>query len=105
MNKYAETYIKEIESLNKEIQRLNKEKKKHFDRKKKLETDLYHLMNRHNIPEYNGYKKEKLKPKIKTTMKRKKKKEKYNDAIQLFIETGIPDPESFYEELQKTQKQ
>lgn len=104
MERYADGYIKEIESIKKELKLLTERRKILTARKQKLEKGLYDLMKRNQMELYQGYKKEKLQPKPVNTGPRKKKKEKYNDAIRLFMEIGIPDPESFYEQYQKTQK-
>lgn len=104
MERYADGYIKEIESIKKELKLLSERRKALTQRKQKLEKGLYDVMRRNQMEIYQGYKKAKLQPKPTSTAPRKKKKEKYNDAIRLFTEIGVPDPEGFYEQFQKTQK-
>ena len=58
-------------------------------------------MKSHNIEEVDGVKITKLKPK---TVLRKKPSEKKRDAVELFKEVGIPDPNQFWDELMSTQK-
>lgn len=95
-------YIKEIESIKKERKRLNNQSRKLLAQQRNAENHLYTYMNSHHLEEFGGIKKKTIAPKEK--LPRKKKKEKKKDAIDLFRQTGIPDPEKFWEDLQKTQK-
>ena len=104
MDYYGQGYVRTLNSINKELKRLNDEKKRLTLEKKKIERFLYEAMKRTNVKEYQGYKTAKLSPKEKIKPLRKKKKEKYHDAIRLFTEVGIPDPEGFWNEFQRTQK-
>ena len=101
---YGKGYVKELKTLNEEIKRLNIEKKNMQIEKKNTEMRLHDWMSRSHIDEYEGYKKEKLRPKEKQKFIRKKKKEKVEDAMRLFRNIGIPDPETFWLEFQGTQK-
>ena len=100
MDKYA----KSLDLINKELKRLNSEKKKLYIEKKKIEKTLYENMKYNNIEKFQGYKRDKLQPITKDKIIRKKKTEKEKDAIKLFYQIGIPDPENFYKEFQMTQK-
>jgi hypothetical protein len=95
-------YVKEIESIKKERKRLTFESRKLLQQQRKAERHLYTYMESTGISEYGGIKKSNIKPKEK--VQRKKKKEKKRDAIALFRQTGIPDPEKFWDQLQSTQK-
>lgn len=101
---YGKGYVKELKALKDEMKRLTNEKKNLQIEKTATERRLYEWMCRLQLDEYEGYKKEKLKPKEKPIILRKKKKEKVEDAMKLFRDAGIPDPESFWLEFQSTQK-
>jgi hypothetical protein len=72
-------------------------------RKKKADVQmkLYAWMVKHNLDEYGGYKTSKLAPKKKS---RKNAKDKKQDALRLFSDIGVDDPETLWMEFQKTQK-
>jgi hypothetical protein len=97
-----DAYIREIESINDALKRLNTHAKTLREKKKVTTNHLYSWMKNHDIDEYNGIKIEKIKPKEKKF--RKKEKDKKEDAIRLFTEIGIPDPEGFWSEFRETQK-
>lgn len=98
----ADGYIREIESISDALKRLNTKSRDLRKQKNLAKERLYVYMERSGITEYRGYKAEKLKPKDKPI--RKKPSEKKADALRLFAETGITDPELFWQEFQKTQK-
>ena len=102
MRCHAKGYVDEIKKLEKEIKRTNEYLKKLRERKKVCESNLYKIMEKNNEEELFGVKINKVKPKEKKI--RKKASDKKKDAINLFYEIGIPDPKSFWEEFQKTQK-
>lgn len=95
-------YVYEINGLSAEIKRLVVRTKELRNFKKKAEQNLFELMDKSGMDEYGGIKKEKIKPKIVT--KRKGIKQKKNDAIQLFYQIGVPNPEELWVEFIKTQK-
>jgi|WetSurMetagenome_2_1015567.scaffolds.fasta_scaffold449112_1 hypothetical protein len=97
-----DAYVRNIDSINESIKRHNGQLK--ILRTKKLESQerLAIYMEKHGIEEYKGYKLAKIKPKQK--LPQKKKKEKKSDAIKLFSEIGVDDPEALWEEFQRTQK-
>lgn len=96
------SYVRQIESLNKEIKRLNSVVKKLRSQRSTIELHLYNTMEKNHIEEVGKYKLEKLKPKEK--VKRKSKKQQKKEAISLFYEIGVPDPETIYEELERRKK-
>ncbi len=98
---YGVGYIKELNSLKAEIKRLNDEMKKLRIEKKSTERRLYEWMKIYGHTTYENYRLELVKPK--TNIPRKKKNDKIRDALVLFRNIGIPDPEEFYEEFKKTQ--
>jgi len=95
--------VREIRSVEKELKRLGKQVKDLREQKKKAESRLLEYMKRNSIASYSGLHKELLEKKflIKTY---KKANEKREEAFRLFMETGIPDPENFWEKLRSTQK-
>jgi hypothetical protein len=97
-----DAYIRNLKDMGDSIKRHNAQLKILKDKKKATESRLYSYMIRNNLEEYGGYKAAKLAPKIKNPIK--KKAEKKSDAMRLFSDTGITDPESFWEAFQSTQK-
>jgi hypothetical protein len=96
------SYVREIKSINDELKRLRERTKKLNAQKKLTEKYLYDAMGRFHYEEYEGIKRDKIKPKDR--IKRLKAAEKKEAALRLFHEQGIPDPYSFWESLQETQK-
>ena len=96
------SYVKELASLDTEIKRLNKVRKSLNEQRKLCKQRLYEYMKSRNMEEFEGVKIEKITPK--TTAKRKPEKQKRKDAINLFNEIGIPDPEDFFNKFIQTQK-
>jgi len=99
----AEAYRSEIESLKSEISRLREHMRRLTAQKKKAEHNLYNHMERTGLDKVGRITKKSIAPKN-PPKPRKKKADKQRDAIQLFYETGIPDPEAFWDELQATQQ-
>jgi len=98
----ADAYVSKIKTLDETIKRYNKLLKKLREQKKESQGHLYAYMVRRSLDEYKGIKLAKIAPKEAPI--RKKQKDKKNDAIQLFNEIGIPDPEGFWHDFQETQK-
>ena len=96
-----DAYAEVIESIKKERKRLNARSKTLLAQQREAEKHLYNYMETYHVAEHRGIKKKTITPRSK--IQRKKKKEKKKDAIQLFLETGIPDPETFWAKLQATQ--
>lgn len=97
-----EGYVRNLKSINESIKRHSDQLKTLREKKKAAEDRLYRYMSKNNLDEYQGYKISKLTPKKK--IKRKPEKEKKQDAIDLFCQNGIQDPETFWEQLKSTQK-
>jgi hypothetical protein len=93
--------IKSLESVAADIKKQNKYLKELREQRKRYELEIAEWMERHDYQEYEGLKLSKLKPK---KIVRKKQKEKKDDAIKLFEDIGIIDPERLWHALQKTQK-
>lgn len=98
----AESYVRNLKSIGDSIKRYSSQLKELKEKKKLAEQRLYNYMNRNNLEEYGGYKKAKLAPKERKPVK--KPAEKKSDAMKLFSDTGISDPELFWEAFQSTQK-
>jgi len=101
---YGNSYIQTLESLKAESIILKQNSAKIRSQQKLIEKSLYDWMNANKLDNYKGYNREKIKPKEKIKIIRKKKKEKREDAIRLFIQEGFPDPEDLFEKFQMTQK-
>ena len=97
----AESYAREINSLNTEIKRLNGKLKSLREQKKKAESNLYYRMQRDGSQKIEGITIKSVTPKERK--KRKPISQKKADAIDLFKEIGVTDPEDFWEEFQATQ--
>jgi len=95
-------YVSEIRSIEKEERRLRERARKLREQKKKAKFHLYKYMESRGLEKYDGISKQSIQPKPKTI--RKKPKEKKKDALELFRLTGIPDPEGFWRDFQRTQK-
>jgi hypothetical protein len=98
----ADGYVSEINSITAEIKRLNVHIKKLREQKKEAEFHLYEYMVRNEIDRYKNITIKSVTPKPK--IKRKTLKEKKRDAVRLFHEIGVPDPENFWDQFQSTQK-
>ena len=97
----AESYAREINSLNTEIKRLNGKLKSLREQKKKAESNLYYRMQRDGSQKIEGITIKSVTPKERK--KRKPISQKKADAINLFKEIGVTDPEDFWDEFQATQ--
>jgi hypothetical protein len=97
-----DSYIRQISELDIAIKRNREQGKKLREQKSLAQSRLYAYMVRHGMEEYQGIKVNKIKPPLKT--KRKSNKRRREDGIRLFHQVGIPDPESFWNEFQGTQK-
>lgn len=106
----SEPYLKEINSIDNELRRLNTRSKTLRSQKMRAMTGLYTYMKSHNLEKVGEGKSaitiEKCKSQSihRTKRKAKPKARKREDAIGLFRNIGIPDPETFYSEFEKTQK-
>jgi len=103
----AESYTNEIKSLDAEIKRLNDHIKRLRLQRKTANENLYKYMIRHNLQKIGDGKQaitlsKCAPPKPRTRVK--PKRERHEQAIELFREVGIPDPEEFYLQFEATQK-
>ena len=99
----SDSYIREIKSLRKEIKRLNGSLKVLRDQKTVVEGHLYRYMKKNGIEKIDGITINSIKPR-EERLPRKKKSEKKRDAIELFQEIGVSDPEQLWLEFQATQR-
>nr|QBK86341.1 MAG: uncharacterized protein LCMAC102_01360 [Marseillevirus LCMAC102] len=97
-----ESYSKEIESINTETKRLNDRLKVLRSQKRTIEAYLYDDMTRNNLEKYGKITLKSITPREKKS--RKSTKAKRNDAISLFRDVGINNPEQFWNDFQATQK-
>lgn len=103
----SESYVREINSLDTEIKRLNAIVKRLREQKRQAQTNLHSYMVSRGL-EQVGEGKQAItirkcappKPRPKT----KPKKDRKAEAIELFRDAGIPDPNSFYEQFESIQK-
>ncbi len=102
----SHTYHNEIEKLNVEIKRMNSRLKELRDRRRQQEKYLYDSMKMWNETKVGNYTLKKLEKKAHPAPKHKRKgvKAKQRDAMMLFRQIGIPNPENFWREFDKTQK-
>jgi hypothetical protein len=98
----ADVYCRELKNIEAALKRSNEQVKQLRAKKKLNQERLYTYMVRHGLEEYEGYKLSKITPRPKVI--RKKAKDKKADAISLFSQVGIPDPEDFWATLQSSQK-
>lgn len=94
--------VREINSIKEELKRINQRAKLLRTQKKEAESRLYRYMLRNDLEKYEGITLKSIEPK--QPRPRKPVKAKKKDALALFYEVGIPDPDSFWEEFQQTQK-
>jgi hypothetical protein len=98
----AESYVKQIESINAELKRLNARRRILLQQKREQEQYLYKHMKSNNIEKYKGYTQDKIAPKDK--VKRKPRKEQEKDGVKYFEEHGFTDPKRAYDEFTFTRK-
>ena len=99
----SDGYVHEIKSLRKEIKRLNGSLKVLRDQKNLAECRLYQYMKKNGIEKLDGITINSIKPRDEQ-LPRKKKSEKKRDAVELFQQIGVTDPEGLWIEFQATQK-
>jgi hypothetical protein len=97
-----EGYVRQIKSLDEALHRHNEQTKNIREQRNKAKERLYKWMKSHNLEEYQGYKLNKLAPRPKVP--RKKTREKKEDALRLFTNIGVDDPEELWVAFQRTQK-
>ena len=100
-------YLYEIYGIDAELKRINERSKQLRSQKKRCMTGLYNYMISQGIDRVIDGKKVITINQCDPNKKRAKikpKKQKKEDAIYLFREIGIPNPEEFYMEFEQTQK-
>ena len=98
----ADGYIRQISSIDEALKRLNGETKQLRKQRAIAKQRLYEWMKARGHEEYHGYRLTKIAPKPK--IPKKKAKEKKEDALRLFKDIGVDDPEEFWNAFQNTQK-
>jgi hypothetical protein len=98
----GEAYVRQLKDLASAMARHTAEIKKIREKQKEAKARLAEWMERNSHDEYHGYKLSKIKPKPKVP--KKTQKDKKRDAIHLFNEIGVPDPNDFWDRFQETQK-
>jgi len=101
MNK-ADSYVGEIKRLDEEIKRINMRLSALREQRKEKRTLLYKHMEKNGMTKHGGITINSIRPREQT--RRKPESEKKQDAIILFQEVGIENPEEFYNDFKATQK-
>lgn len=97
-----DAYVREIDSLNAEIKRLNAHLKQLREQRKIVQGHLHGHMTRQDLDKYQGHTIKSVTPR--QAKPRKTESRKKADAIELFRQVGITDPEEFFDEFRATQK-
>lgn len=98
----GKAYVNEIRSIDRELKILNSRIKSLRLQKKASQGHLYKYMKNRNLEEFEKIKLKSITPKPPTPRKPLKKKKE--DALELFRDVGIPDPDGFWRDFQSTQK-
>ena len=98
----GKSYVNEIRSIDRELKILNARAKNLRLQKKASQGHLYKYMKTRNLEEFENIKIKSVAPK--QPKPRKPLKARMTDAIDLFRDAGIPDPDGFWQEFQTTQK-
>ena len=98
----GDRYIQQLSQIDASIKRLNSQTAELRKKKKDILGHLHTWMVRNGHEKYGSYTVTKIAPK--PPAKRKPAKAKKLDAMALFQQVGIDDPEQFWEELARTQK-
>lgn len=98
----ADSYVRQIAELDAALKRLNAQTKEIRRKKKEAETRLHAWMVKNNVEKYGKVTIKKITPR--GASKRKPAKQKKADALSLFTQIGVNDPEKLWEEFQMTQK-
>lgn len=94
--------VRRLKEIDAALKRVNSQAKELRLKKAKATEQLYKAMVKKGVEQYEGYTLKKVQPKVRA--KKKPVKQKKADAIELFRTVGIDDPETLYEEFEKTQK-
>lgn len=98
----GDAYVRQIKELSDALTRLNKQAKDIREKQKIAKERLAQWMERKELEEFQGYKLSRIKPKPKIPTKPKEKKK--NDAIRLFSEIGVTDPQELWDRFLETQR-
>lgn len=106
MSNPANSYVSQINRLNKEIQRLNKRIRDLRAERRRHESHLLSYLESTGGERAGNFTVKSLRTRLGKgpTRTRKKETEKRRDAIALFREVGVPNPETFYKEFKDTQR-
>ena len=97
-----EADVRRLKDLDDALKRANEKVSNLRKKKKDAQEKLYRSMEKNGVEKYEGYSISKLRPKV--PAKRKPAKAKKKDAIRLFSEIGVDDPDELYEKFQRTQR-
>lgn len=97
-----DAYVREISSLDDEIKRLNGKLRTLREQKKTKQDLLYKYMMKNRIEKYSGITAKSIRPREQRP--RKPESQKKSDAIDLFTQIGVENPEELYKEFKLTQK-
>ena len=101
----GQPYSAELRAVELQLTELNTKVKNARARKKELQYKLYDYMKKNKVEEIEGYSIDKIKPRTpKPKEKKKPKTQQRKDAIALFRQVGILNPESLYDEFEMTTK-
>src|SRR5687768_8004641 len=101
MTSYPDACVRQLQTLEATIKKQQQRMKELKEKKTELRGRLNTWMEKHNVDEYEGYKLEKSEPKVKKP--RVTKKRKKANVMKLCRDTGIPDPEDFWQRLEDIQ--
>ncbi len=97
-----DAYVRNLKTMDAAIKKFNAQLKSIKQQREVTRERLYRYLVRNNLEEYGGYKAKSIAPKTKIPVK--KKAEKEADALRLFREVGIDDPDAFLVAFHATQK-
>jgi hypothetical protein len=98
----GDAYVRQLKDLSDALARLNSQTKDIREKQKQTKARFAEWMERKEIEEYQGYKLSKIKPKPRIPIKPKERRK--NDAIRLFSEIGVTDPQDLWDRYQQTQR-
>jgi len=102
MSSSADSYVRQIKDIDSALKRLNTQSAELRKKKKEATHRLYVWMEKNNVESYSTFNIKKIAPKQRA--KKKPPKKRREDAITLFSSIGVNDPETLWEEFQKTQQ-
>lgn len=102
MSSTADAYLRQLSEIDAALKRHKEQTKILTQKKKETHGRLAKWMEANGYETYGHVKLVKIKPR--EPAKRKPAKQKKEDALRLFSTIGVNDPESLWEEFQRTQK-